>query len=157
MLYMAWSNEDTVLGQKLWNDFKESMRLYLITAVLFLGIWLASLGYRERWAWNQISGRQKKKQTTLNPFSSRLWPPKRQTGWSSVSTTPAFKSLEGLFIYGRLVNSGGLSLGSCPESSVWVHAHRSKNLYWTEPRGWQGCVPRNWPQASQPEPSRTQN
>ena len=50
MLYMAWSNEDTVLGQKLWLTFGGKHAVPRITAVLFLGIWLASWVTGNMWA-----------------------------------------------------------------------------------------------------------
>lgn len=94
MLYMAYSNEDTILGQKLWLAFAGKHVVPWITAILFLGIWLASWMTGNMWAGSQISGRQRNKPLF---FSSRLWPPKRQTGWSSVPHHTSFQKSEGLF------------------------------------------------------------
>lgn len=71
-------------------------------------------------------------------------------------TTPAFKSLEAFFIYGRLYEFWWSLSGPCPESSVWVRAAHRRTTSVEQSQQLDNVSPEETdPKASQPEPSRT--
>ncbi|XP_032481446.1 gem-associated protein 5 isoform X2 [Phocoena sinus] len=71
-------------------------------------------------------------------------------------TTPAFKSLEAFFIYGRLYEFWWSLSGPCPESSVWVRAAHRRTTSVEQSQQLDKVSPEETdPKASQPEPSRT--
>ncbi|XP_010968331.1 gem-associated protein 5 isoform X1 [Camelus bactrianus] len=70
-------------------------------------------------------------------------------------TTPAFKSLEAFFIYGRLYEFWWSLSGPCPESSIWVRAAHRRMTSVEQSQQLNNVSPEETePKASQPEPSR---
>ncbi|XP_016069175.1 PREDICTED: gem-associated protein 5 isoform X2 [Miniopterus natalensis] len=76
-------------------------------------------------------------------------------GDHSSPATPAFKSLEAFFIYGRLYEFWWSLSSPCPESSVWVRAAHRRTTSVEQSQNLDSASPEDTdPQASQLEPSR---
>uniref|UniRef100_A0A4X1TUA1 Gem-associated protein 5 n=1 Tax=Sus scrofa TaxID=9823 RepID=A0A4X1TUA1_PIG len=71
-------------------------------------------------------------------------------------TTPAFKSLEAFFIYGRLYEFWWSLSRPCPESSIWIRAVHRRTTSVEQSQQVDNVSPEETdPKASQPEPSKT--
>uniref|UniRef100_A0A671FGP8 Gem-associated protein 5 n=1 Tax=Rhinolophus ferrumequinum TaxID=59479 RepID=A0A671FGP8_RHIFE len=69
--------------------------------------------------------------------------------------TPAFKSLEAFFIYGRLYEFWWSLSRPCPESGVWVRTDHTRTASAEQSQQLDNASPEERdPQSSQPEPSR---
>lgn len=95
------------------------------------------------------------KHTTLNPSLLLGCDNLRdKLGERQSPTTPAFKSLEAFFIYGRLYEFWWSLSRPCPKSNVWVRAAHGRTASVEQTQQIDGAGPQETdPNASQPEPS----
>lgn len=125
-----------------------------ITALLFLGVWLS--GDRKQQVDRKLAFWQIKKYTTLNPFLFLLGcdPLRDKLSDCQSAATPAFKSLEAFFIYGRLYEFWWSFSRPCPKPSVWVRAADGRMASVEQSQQLADANPKETDPKAQAEPSR---